>query len=125
MVKVTIDGRRVAVEEGMTILEAAKSVGIDLPTLCYLKDYNEIGACRVCLVEIKGVERLVASCNTAVEEGMEILTNSPRVREARKVNVQLILSQHDSNCATCVRSGSCQLQSVANVLGLFALEYEK
>ncbi len=125
MVNVTIDGRRVAVEEGMTILEAAKSVGIDLPTLCYLKNYNEIGACRVCLVEIKGVERLVASCNTAVEEGMEILTNSPRVREARKVNVQLILSQHDSNCATCVRSGSCQLQSVANDLGIFALEYEK
>lgn len=125
MVNITIDGRKVEVAEGMTILEAAKSVGINLPTLCYLKDYNEIGACRVCLVEIKGIERLAASCNTTVCDGMEILTNSPRVREARKINVQLILSQHDSNCATCVRSGSCQLQSVANDLGIFSLDYKK
>ena len=125
MVNITIDGRKVSVAEGTSILAAARSVGIDLPTLCYLKGYNDIGACRVCLVEVKGVERLVASCNTKVAEGMDILTNSPRVREARKVNVQLILSQHDSNCATCVRSGSCQLQSVANDLGIFSLDYEK
>ncbi|MBO7739374.1 MAG: (2Fe-2S)-binding protein, partial [Oscillospiraceae bacterium] len=79
MVNITIDGRAVSVAEGTSILDAARSIGVDLPTLCYLKGYNDIGACRVCLVEVKGIERLVASCNTAVAEGMDILTNSPRV----------------------------------------------
>ena len=90
--------------EGTTILDAALMNQIMIPSLCYLKDLNEIGACRVCLVEIEGVNRLVTACNNTVEEGMVIHTNSPKVREARRVNVELILSQHDARCATCVRS---------------------
>ena len=124
MVNLRIDNIPVSVPEGTTILEAAKQAGINIPTLCYLKDINEIGACRVCVVEIKGMEKLAASCNSEVSEGMEVFTNSPKVRKARKTNVELILSQHDSNCTTCVRSGNCSLQSLANDLGLFENPYK-
>ena len=95
MVNVTIDGVRVSVEENTTIMDAAAAVGVRIPRLCYLKDINEIAACRVCLVEVDGHERLLTSCNNTVAEGMVIHTNSPRVRQARRTNVQLILSQHD------------------------------
>lgn len=125
MVNCTIDGVAVSVPQGTSILTAARGAGIDIPTLCYLKDINEIGACRICLVEVEGVNKLVASCNNHVTEGMVIHTNSPRVRVARRTNVELILSQHNCNCPHCVRNGNCQLQKVANDLGLFELEFKK
>ena len=98
MVNLTIDGKQVQVKENTTILEAARAAGIHVPSLCYLKDINEIGACRVCVVEVEGVDKLISSCNNIVSEGMAVHTNSPRVREVRKTNVELILSQHDSKC---------------------------
>lgn len=114
MVKITIDDQILEVEENATILEAARLAGVDIPTLCYLKDINEIGACRVCIVEVEGCNKLVASCNTKVAEGMVVRTNTPRVREARRTNVELILSQHNGNCVTCTRSGNCKLQRISN-----------
>ena len=123
MVNLTINGQKISVSEGTTILEAALKVGIDIPHLCYLKDINEIGACRVCVVENAGIETLVTACNTPVEEGMELYTNSPKAREARRINVSLILSDHDAKCATCVRSGNCNLQKIANDLGILEVPY--
>ena len=123
MVNLTINKQHVCVPEGTTILEAARQIGIKIPTLCYLKDINEIGACRVCIVEVAGISRLVTSCNTLVTEGMDVITNSARVREARKTNVELILSQHHTECPTCVRSGNCSLQKIANDLNLVSNEY--
>ena len=124
MVKLTIDNIAVEIEDGATILDAAKKANIHIPTLCYFKKLNEIGACRICVVEVKDNERLVAACNTKAEDGMVVFTNSPRVREARNVNIQLILSEHDCYCTTCVRSGTCQLQKVANDLNIFRNVYE-
>lgn len=123
MVNLTIDRIPLTVEEGTTILEAARSIGIGIPSLCFLKDINEIGACRVCVVEIEGMEKLAPSCNTTAEDGMVVFTNSPRVREARRVNVELLLSQHDCRCAACVRSGNCSLQTIANDLGILEIPY--
>ena len=125
MVKLTIDGRPVAVEKGTTILEAARQAGIDIPTLCYWKDLNEVGACRVCVVEIEGQERLSAACATVAEEGMAVHTATPRVLDARRTNVQLILSQHNVSCTTCMRNGSCKLQKVALDLNLQEEPFEK
>ncbi len=124
MVKLIIDGRSVEVQEGTTILAAAKTVGIEIPTLCYFEKINEIGACRVCVCEVMGSEKLVAACNTVVSEGMEVSTNSARVRNARKVNVELLLSAHNCNCVACVRSGNCALQSLANDLNIRTVPYE-
>ena len=123
MVNLTIDGRKIRVKEGTTIFDAAAMNGIPIPNLCYLEDINEIGACRVCVIELEGINRLVTSCNNVVEEGMVIYTNSPKVREARRANVQLILSQHDARCAVCARSGNCSLQDVANDLGIIGIPY--
>lgn len=106
-------------------MEAAEKLNIFIPNLCYLKDLNEIGACRVCLVEVEGVSRLVTACNNAVSEGMVVTTNSPKVRAARKTNVELILSQHDARCASCVRSGNCSLQEVSNDLGIIDNPYRE
>lgn len=125
MVNFVIDNNKVSIPEGTSIIDAAKTKGIEIPSLCYLKEINEIGACRVCCVEIEGIDRLVPACNNVVEEGMVIYTNSPKVRESRKVNVELILSQHDSRCATCVRSGNCSLQKVANDLGIIQNPYKE
>jgi NADH-quinone oxidoreductase subunit G len=125
MVNITINQKQVQVPDHTTILSAAASVGIKIPTLCYLKDINEIGACRVCLVEIAGKDTLVAACNNVVEDGMVIYTNSPKVRTARRTNVEMILSQHDFRCATCVRSGNCTLQTISNDLGITSLPYEQ
>ena len=125
MVNLTINKQKVSVPEGTTIMKAAAQVGIDIPHLCFLEGINEIGACRVCVVEMKGVDKLLTSCNTAVEEGMEIFTNSPKVRKSRKSNVELILSEHDCLCATCVRSGNCALQTIANDLGILEIRYPK
>lgn len=125
MVNLTINRIPVQAEEHMTILTAAASAGITIPTLCYLKDINEIGACRVCVVEIEGVERLQAACNATVSEGMAVYTNSPKVREARRINVELILSQHNDHCASCARSGNCTLQTLCNDLGITEEHFEK
>lgn len=125
MVNLTIDHQAVCVPEDTTIMEAAHSIGIQIPNLCYLKGLNEIGACRVCCVEVKGRERLITACNNVVAEGMEILTNSPKSRRVRKSNVQLILSQHDCSCPTCVRSGHCGLQRMSNELGILDVPYKQ
>ncbi len=124
MVKLIIDNKEISVKEGTTILDAAKKLGIKIPTLCYLKDINEIGSCRICVVEIEGASRLSTSCNTAVEEGMVVHTNSARVRQARKYNIEMILSQHNCHCPTCLRSGNCSLQKMANNLNIYNLDYE-
>lgn len=129
MVNITIDNKKIQVKEGTTILDAAAQAGTKIPTLCYLKEINDIGACRVCVVEIKGKDTLVSSCNTKVEEGMEVLTNSRKVQHARRMNVQFILSGHNTNCTSCVRSGNCSLQTLANTLNInrlpFKRKYEK
>lgn len=124
MVNLTINDQKIKISEDVTILEAARKVGIEIPHLCYLEDINEIGACRVCVVEVEGIEKLVTACNTYVEQDMVVYTNSPRVREIRAINVQLILSDHDCKCATCSRSGNCSLQSIANDLGILEVPYE-
>jgi len=125
MVNLKIDNIVVEVKEDTTILDAASLAGIPIPSLCYLRGINEIGACRVCVVEVKGKDKLLPACNNMVEEGMEVFTNSPRARETRRTNVELILSQHDCHCATCVRSGNCSLQKIANDLGIIKLNYNK
>ncbi len=125
MVNLKIDGFDVSVPEGTTIMEAAASVSIDVPSLCYLKDINEIAACRVCVVEVEGKDRLMTSCNNVVEEGMNVKTNSVKVNMARRQNVQLILSQHENTCAVCVRSGNCSLQKVANDLNIWDIPFKE
>ncbi len=124
MVTLTIDGREVTVPEHTSILEACRTAGVKVPTLCYLKGLNEIGACRVCLVEVEGIDQLVASCNNEALDGMVVKTTSPRVRQARKANVEFLLSRHDTACTSCVRSGNCSLQTVANDLGVTSLPYK-
>jgi len=118
MVNIKINGVPYQVEEGQTILEAAHSVGIYIPTLCWLRDINAIGACRICLVEVKGARSMVAACVYPIEEGMEIITNSKKVMDARKKNIELILSTHNQDCLSCVRSGKCELQELANTYGV-------
>ncbi len=111
-VNITINGMPLSVEAGITILEAAREAGIHIPTLCYLKEVNEIGACRICTVEVKGARTLVASCVYPVAEGMEILTNTKKVYDARRTNLELVLSTHHRHCLSCVRSGNCELQKL-------------
>ena len=123
MVNLTVNGRAVSVPEGTTILEAAKQAGTPVPSLCYWKGLNEIGACRVCSVEVEGVDRLVTACNNPVGEGMAVHTNTPRVRAARRTNLRLILSQHDCQCAFCVRSGNCALQKMAMEANLLEIPF--
>ena len=123
MVTLTIDKRTVTVPDGTTILEAARSAKIEIPTLCYLKGINEIAACRLCMVEVEGHARLVPSCNSAVSEGMVVHTSSPRVREARRVNLRLLLSQHETKCTKCTRSGNCKLQQLTNDYNLLGDHY--
>ncbi|MBQ5952770.1 MAG: (2Fe-2S)-binding protein [Lachnospiraceae bacterium] len=125
MVKLTIDGRTCSVPEGTTILQAAASIGIYVPTLCYLKDINEISACRICVVEVEGFERLVPACTEKVAEGMVVYTNSHRAKTARETNLKLILSQHDGDCTTCVRNQNCQLQDLAAEFGIIDNPYPK
>ena len=117
-VKLTIDGIQVEVPANYTILEAAREANINIPTLCYLKDINEIGACRLCLVEIKGARALQASCVSPVGEGMEVWTNNEKLRKARKLNLELILSNHNRECTSCVRSGNCELQQLCKEYGV-------
>lgn len=125
MINLKINGIPVAVEEGSTILQAAKKAGIRIPTLCYLKDLNEIGACRMCVVEVKGARSLVASCVYPASEGMEVLTNTEKVLNSRKTTLELILSEHNKNCLSCVRSGGgCELQSLSQEYGCDSLRYQ-
>ena len=123
MVTIELDGRKLRVPEGTTILEAAQSANIPIPHLCYLKDINEIAACRMCMVEVEGTERLQPACNTRVTEGMVIRSNTPKVRQARRTNLRLILSQHNSNCTVCVRSGNCELQKLSHDLNIHYQPY--
>ena len=124
MVNIKINGIECSVEEGTTILEAARKNGIRIPTLCWLKDINEIGACRICMVEMTGARSLVASCMYPIskfDEGKEIKTNSPTVRDSRKMTLELLLSNHKKDCLYCTRSGNCELQALCKELGV---EYE-
>ena len=124
MVNITIDGNRLSVKENTTIMEAAPVRDSD-PQLCYLKDINEIAACRVCVVEVEGKNRLVTSCNNLAEEGMVIHTNSPKVRNHRRNTVHVILSQHDVDCVVCPRSGNCSLQDIARDLNILEIPFKK
>ena len=129
MVNLTIDNIPVSVKENTTIMEAAAGINIEIPKLCFLKGLNEIAACRVCVVELKGKDKLITSCNNVCEDGMEIFTNSKKVIRDRRKTVELILSQHDNRCVICAKSGNCSLQKVANDLNIleipFAVELEK
>ena len=125
MVNVTINGISVAVPKGSTVLDAAKQIGIDIPTLCYLKEINEIGACRICLVEVQelrgatlGPKRMVTSCVYPVTEGMVVTTNSPAITASRKMNLELLLSNHNKECLSCVRSTTCELQRLCQEYGV-------
>lgn len=118
MINLKINGIEVAVPDGTTILNAAREAHIDIPTLCYLKDINEIGACRICVVEIKGSPKLNAACVYPVTEGMEVITNSQKVFEARRTNLQLLLSNHRRECLSCIRSTSCELQKLCRDYGV-------
>ena len=124
MVNIKINGMDVSAPKGYTVLEAARLANIDIPTLCYLKDVNQIGSCRMCVVEIKGARSLQAACVYPISEGMEIFTNSPLVRESRKTTLELILSNHDKSCLTCVRNRNCELQKLSEELGIVELPYE-
>ena len=123
MINLTIDNIPVTVPEGTTVLEAARSAGIKIPSLCFLKDVNEIGSCRICVVEVKGARSLVASCVYPVSEGMEVKTNTPRVRHSRKLSLELILSNHRMDCLTCSRNAQCELRQLAADLGIDAVRY--
>ncbi len=124
MVNLKINGQDVTVPAGTTVLEAARTAGIDIPTLCYLKDVSQTGSCRMCLVEIKGGRALQAACVYPVAEGLEVFTNTPAVRDARKVVLELILSNHDRKCLTCERNRNCELQTLADELGVTEIHYE-
>lgn len=124
IVTVTVDGKQVQVPGNTTILDACRKAGQNVPTLCYLRGINEIGSCRVCVVEVEGVDQLVASCNNYVLDGMSIKTNSPKVRLARRENVMLLLAQHDTTCTTCARGGNCKLAEVSNDLGIIDFPYK-
>ena len=125
MVNIKINNMPLSVPKGITILEAARYAGVEIPTLCYLKEMNEIGACRMCMVEVTGARSLVAACVFPVNEGMEVFTNSEKVRKSRKTNLELVLSTHNKACLTCVRSGNCELQKLCKDYGVEdAVKYE-
>ncbi len=124
MINITIDGKELTVEEGKTVLEAAREANIEIPTLCYLKDVNEVGDCRMCIVEIEGMRGYTPSCIKKVEEGMKVKTNTPALIEARRVVLDLILSNHDRKCLTCTRNGNCELQALAEKYNITEIEYD-
>ncbi len=124
MLTVTIDGNKVQVPAGSTILDAAHAAGVDIPTLCYLKDTNVVGVCRVCVVEVEGAKSLQAACVAPASDGMVVRTNTPAVREARRTVLELIISNHPYECLTCERSGNCELQALADRFNIREIEYE-
>lgn len=119
-ITIKINGVEVSAPAGSTILEAARLAHIEIPTLCYLKEINEIAACRMCVVEVKGARSLVASCVYPINPNMEVWTNTPKVIESRRKTLQLLLSNHDRKCLSCVRSGNCELQQLCKELGVEA-----
>lgn len=124
LINITIDNQKVSVPEGTTILEAAKMAGIDIPTLCFLKDINEIGDCRMCIVKVEGRKGFATSCIQKVEEGMIVKTHTPEIIEARHVMLDLIISNHDKDCLTCTRMGNCELQALAAKFGIQTIEFK-
>ena len=124
MVNLTIDNQKITVPKGTTILNAAKKAGIDIPTLCFLKDINEVGDCRMCIVEVEGRRGFATSCIQTVEEGMVVHTHTPNVLEARHVILDLIISNHAKDCLTCTRSGNCELQALATKFNVLNIEFE-
>lgn len=123
MINLTVDGKKVQVEEGTSILDAARKAGADIPTLCFLKGINEVGDCRMCIVEVEGRRGFATSCIQKVEEGMVVNTNKPDVIEARKVILDLLISNHHVECLTCTRNGNCELQNLANKFNINLLEF--
>lgn len=124
MVNLKIDDKKVCVPEGTTILDAAKQAGIDIPTLCFLKDINEVGDCRMCIVEVEGRRGFATSCIQTVEEGMVVHTHTPNVLEARHMILDLIISNHSKDCLTCTRSGNCELQDLAIKFNVLDIEFQ-
>ena len=124
MVNLTIDNQKITVPKGTTILNAAKKAGIDIPTLCFLKDINEVGDCRMCIVEVEGRRGFATSCIQTVEEGMVVHTHTQNVLEARHVILDLIISNHAKDCLTCTRSGNCELQALATKFNVLNIEFE-
>ena len=124
MINLTIDGKQIQCEEGLTILEAAMKNGIDIPTLCFLKEINEVGDCRMCIVEVEGRRGFTTSCITKAEEGMVVHTNSKAVLDARKTTLDLILSNHHIECLTCIRNGNCELQKLAEKFNMDKITFE-
>lgn len=123
-VKVTIDGITKNFAEGMTVLEAARSIGIDIPTLCYLKEINEVGACRMCIIEVEGMRGYPTACTTKVQEGMVVRTTTKDLIENRKNTLELILSNHNKSCLTCVRNTNCELQNLSKRMGIEDIRYK-
>jgi len=124
-VSLKIDGHDISVQEGKSILEAALENGIDIPHLCFLEGLTKTGACRLCLVELKGQAKLFASCSTPVSEGMEVITDSPKLKEYRKITIQLLLSERTHVCSVCVANKNCELQALADKLGVDHVAYER
>lgn len=124
MINLTIDDQKISVPKGTTILQAAKQAGIDIPTLCFLKEINEVGDCRMCIVEVEGRKGFATSCIQTVEEGMVVHTHTPNVLEARHVILDLIISNHAKDCLTCTRSGNCELQALATKFNVLQVEFE-
>lgn len=124
LITLTIDGQKIKTKKGITILQAAKQAGIDIPTLCFLKDINEVGDCRMCIVEVEGRRGFATSCIQKVEEGMVVHTHTPNVLEARQVILDLILSNHHRDCLTCTRNGNCELQALATKFNVLNVEFE-
>ncbi|WP_243270032.1 NADH-dependent [FeFe] hydrogenase, group A6 [Thermanaerosceptrum fracticalcis] len=122
-VSLTIDGRKVTVPEGMSVLEAARHAGVDIPSLCYLKGVNEVGTCRICVVEIEGSKNLQASCTYPVSEGLVVRTNTKRVLKARRTVLQLLLSEHPQDCLTCYRNTNCELQAMAHRFNIVEIPF--
>lgn len=124
MISVYINNKKVEVEDGVTILNAAEKAGVNIPTLCYVKDKTPQGACRVCIVEVEGAKTLIASCCTPATDNMKVFTNTRRVRQARRDVVELLLSEHDGDCKTCERNNDCELQELARQIGILDIRYE-
>jgi NADH dehydrogenase/NADH:ubiquinone oxidoreductase subunit G len=124
LVEVTIDGRTVSVPDDFTVLQAALEAGVEIPTLCYLKEINQIGACRICLVEIERARGLQPACVYPVNQGMVVHTNNELIRSTRRAVLELILSNHPMECLTCTRNKSCELQALADQFGVRDIPYQ-
>ncbi len=120
----SIDGKQVSADESATLLEAASEAGIEIPTLCHLEGVYDVGACRLCLVEVAGVPKLLPACTTKVSEGMDVQTDTPRLRQFRRMTLELLLAERNHVCAVCVANGHCELQALAWRLGIEHVRYE-